>query len=71
MKHGFVRVACGSPPLVVADCEKNARAIIAMIQDAAEQDVSLAVFPELSVSSYTCGDLFLQRTLQTAAVSAL
>lgn len=68
---GFFRVACVSPPLVVADCEKNADAIIQCVKDANSKNVSLIVFPELCISAYTCSDLFLQTALQTAAIAAL
>lgn len=63
MKHGFVRVAAATPFVKVADCEQNADRIIELINIAAEKEIKLIVFPELSVTGYTCGDLFLQDTL--------
>ncbi len=71
MNHGFLRVACAAPSLVVADCRFNAEKIIDAARLASGEGASLIVFPELSITGYTCGDLFLQRTLQTAAVECL
>ena len=71
MNYGFIRVACASPELVVANCVYNADKIIDYARLAAEQGVSLIVFPELSVTSYTCGDLFFQKTLQKSAILEL
>lgn len=71
MNYGFFRAACASPAVTVADCVKNADAIIEQIQQAAQHGAALIVFPELSITGYTCGDLFLQRTLQRSAVAQL
>ena len=45
--------------------------ILADVQAAAARGVKLAVFPEFCLTGYTCGDLFLQHTLQTGALDAL
>lgn len=71
MSYGFVRAACCSPHLSVGDCTYNADRIIDSVRALGADGVSLIVFPELSITSYTCGDLFLQRTLQKAAVREL
>lgn len=71
MKYGFFRAACVSPDLVVADCNFNADKIIDSVRAASENDVRLLVFPELCITGYTCGDLFLQRKLQISAVENL
>ncbi len=63
MIHGFLRAAAATPKIRVADCIYNAEKIIDMIAIAGEQGTKLVVFPELSVTGYTCGDLFLQDTL--------
>ncbi|MBW4081914.1 NAD(+) synthase [Paenibacillus sp. S150] len=68
---GFARVAAASPELRVADCEYNAAQIIDVIRQADEQQVEYLVLPELSVTGYTCADLFLQPVLQDAALEAL
>lgn len=71
MNHGFFRCACASPRLVVADCEHNARELGKLVHRAQEKHVKLLVFPELSLTGYTCADLFLQQTMHTAAIDAL
>lgn len=71
MKYGFVKVACASPRLKVADCEFNAFEIIESAKIAASKGAEIIVFPELSITGYTCGDLFFQRSLQVAAESQL
>ncbi|OJF76939.1 MAG: NAD(+) synthase [Treponema sp. CETP13] len=63
MNYGFFRVACASPKVTVADCETNANEIIKYCFTAHSDGAELIVFPELSITGYTCGDLFLQRTL--------
>ena len=71
MKDGFLKVAALSPALRVADCVYNTRQIIAQLREAAGRGVKLAVFPEFCLTGYTCGDLFLQRTLQQGALTGL
>ena len=71
MKYGILRAACAVPQLAVADCSHNAEAIVSLVQQAHEKQIRLLVFPELSITGYTCGDLFLQHTLQQAAYAAL
>ena len=71
MKDGFLKAAAFSPALRVADCTYNAQQILADVQAAAARGVKLAVFPEFCLTGYTCGDLFLQRTLQQGALDAL
>ena len=63
MKNGFVRVAAATPKIRVADPEYNAGQIIEMTELAASAGAKIVVFPELSLSGYTCGDLFLHDTL--------
>ena len=67
MKDGFLRVASATPHIKVADCTGNAQKIIAMAKEANENGASLVVFPELCITGYTCGDLFLQRALLNSA----
>lgn len=71
MNYGFYRVACASPELKVCDCSFNSEKIVDAVRQADSEGCSLVVFPELSVTGYTCGDLFLQTELQRAAVNAL
>jgi NAD+ synthase (glutamine-hydrolysing) len=71
LHHGILRVAAAVPRLRVADCTFNAQRIIALMQQAQEQDVALLTFPELSLTGYTCGDLFHHIPLQQSARTAL
>ncbi len=71
MMHGFLRVAAATPACTVADCGANADEMVALAVEAASRGVSLVVFPELSVTGYTCGDLFSQGLLGSAAVAAV
>lgn len=71
MKDGFIKVAAASPSLKVADCDYNGEQILETIKKAEEQGVKLIVFPELCISGYTCGDLFLQDTLLKACEQTL
>ncbi|NDV78628.1 NAD(+) synthase [Dysgonomonas sp. 511] len=70
-KYGFARVAAASPMLKVADCNYNTNEIIDIIKQAEAKDAAAIVFPELSVTGYTCGDLFLQRLLIGQAEKSL
>lgn len=63
MKDGFVKVAAITPAMRVADCEYNAEQIIECIKTAAGNGAVIAVLPELSVTGYTCSDLFLQQAM--------
>ena len=63
MKHGFIRVATATPHIRLADCSYNTEKIIKSIEIAEERQIKLLVFPELCVTGYTCGDLFLQDIL--------
>ncbi len=71
MKDGFIRVAAATPEVRVADCAWNAEQIIARAQEAARAGAAVCVCPELCITGYTCGDLFLQDTLLSAAQVAL
>ncbi len=71
MRDGFLKAAAFSPALRVADCAYNTQQIIAQLKDAAARGVKLAVFPEFCLTGYTCGDLFLQHTLQQGALTGL
>lgn len=71
MKDGFVRVGSVSPEVHVADVDFNVEQIIKYCKEADEQKCSLLVFPELSITGYTCGDLFLQDELLESALRGL
>ena len=71
MKDGFVKVAALTPNVVVADPAANIKDMIIKAEEMAAVGVKLLVFPELSVTGYTCGDLFLTDTLLAGAKDAL
>lgn len=71
MKNGFVKVAACSPEVVVADTYFNAKKIVENINLAFQKNVKVLVFPELSVTGYTCGDLFYQEILLKSALKSL
>ncbi len=71
MKDGFFRVAAATPEVLVADPAGNAERILALIRRAARKGCGAVCFPEMAVTGYTCGDLFRDRTLITAAQNAV
>lgn len=71
MKDGYIKVAAATPYIKVADCEYNREQILTEIQKAVEQGVKLLVLPELCMTGYTCGDLFLQSSLLEGALQGL
>lgn len=71
MKDGFVKVAAAGPKLKVADCRFNAERMAEKAEQMAKEGVKLLVFPEFSLTGYTCSDLFLQDTLLQGAMEAL
>jgi NAD+ synthase (glutamine-hydrolysing) len=71
IEHGFLRVAAATPLVRVADCAFNAEHILALMRRAEAEGVSVLVFPEMSLTGYTCADLFGQPVLQRAALEAL
>ena len=71
MRDGFLTVAAGTPEIRVADCAYNAGQIIALMKEAAGRGVKVLCLPELCITGYTCGDLFLQSTLLRGAEEAL
>ncbi len=68
---GFVKVAAAVPNVKVADCIYNKEQIINKIEEATEKGVQILCFPELSITAYTCGDLFFQSSLLEGAKAAL
>ncbi len=71
MRFGFVKAVAATPVVRVADCTHNAGAILDVFCRAERDGAKLLVLPELCVTGYTCGDLFLQLALQRAALTAL
>jgi NAD+ synthase (glutamine-hydrolysing) len=71
LPHGFLRVAAATPLLRVADCAYNAERILGLMRRAEAEGVRVLVFPELSLTGYTCADLFHFPTLQRGALDGL
>lgn len=71
MKDGFIKVAAGIPKVTVADIDNNIENIKEIIDKADREKINLLILPELSVTGYTCGDLFLSDLLTQKAISAL
>ena len=63
MRHGFIKAAAVTPKIKVADPVYNAGVICERLAQACEKGARLIVFPELCLTGYTCGDLFLQPLL--------
>ena len=68
---GYVRVAACAPEVVIGDPEANTDHMITALRKAARDQVALVLFPELSLTGYTCEDLFFTQGLHTACESAL
>lgn len=71
MNYGFLRVAAATPKIRVTDCKGNGAKIIEQIKEACINNASVIAFPELCISGYTCGDLFLQRALLKSSEETL
>ncbi|MBQ4641896.1 MAG: NAD(+) synthase [Oscillospiraceae bacterium] len=67
----YIRIACAVPPVRVADVTTNVEDICRMIGQADAKGSDLVVFPELSLTAYTCADLFFQDKLLKAATMGL
>ncbi|MDO4474706.1 MAG: NAD(+) synthase [Eubacteriales bacterium] len=71
MKYGFVRMAAITPKIRVADVDYNCKKICTYMDEAANEKIKIAVFPELCITGYTCQDLFYQDELLEKAKKAL
>ena len=71
MKYGFINVAAAVPVVKVADCHYNMQQIESQIAQAEGKGIEVIVFPELSITGYTCQDLFRQQQLLDSAENAL
>ena len=71
MKDGFVKVAAAAPVIRVADCDYNAARVVETIENAEKAGVKVLVFPELTLTGVTCGDLIAHRVVLNGAVRAL
>ncbi len=71
MNYGYVKVAAAIPSVKIADCQYNVLQIIQQMKEADSKNVEVVIFPELSITAYTCGDLFSQQLLLDEALAAL
>ena len=69
--RGLVRVGAAVPSLALGNVKENMKRHLAMMREAKEKRVSIVIFPELSLTGYTCGDLFFQRRLLDDVTDAL
>lgn len=69
--RGLVRVGAAVPSLALGNVKENMKRHLAMMREAKEKHVSIVTFPELSLTGYTCGDLFFQRRLLDDVTDAL
>ena len=67
----FIRIACAVPPVKLADPARNAEDICKYIAMADRNNADVLVFPEMSLTGYTCADLFFQESLQMASLEGL
>ena len=71
MEQGFIKVAAVTPKIRVADPAYNAGVICERLEEACKNGAKIIVFPELCITGYTCGDLFLQEILLREASAQL
>lgn len=71
MNYGYITVSAGIPSMRVADTDYNVKQIESMTAQAEGKGAEIIVFPELSVTGYTCQDLFYQQTLLDQAELAI
>lgn len=71
MDYGFLRIACASPAIKLADCASNADSLARAVQKGEKDGAECMVFPELSLTGCTCANLFLQENLLRKVPEAL
>ena len=71
MKNGFIKVAAARPQVSIADCRANVKEMKEIFSAASEKGVKVLVYPELSITGYTCADLFYSDTMLSSAREAL
>lgn len=71
MKHGFIKVAAGTPYIQVADCVHNTEEILRLVREMSAHGAKIMGFPELCITGYTCQDLFWQNVLLDSAKERL
>ena len=71
IRDGFIRVAASTPEVKVADVEYNREQVCEQIEEGRKKGASMMVFPELVLTGYTCGELFIQKSLLAKAKEEL
>lgn len=71
MKDGYIKAAAVTPKVKVADTKYNTNQICEKIRECGENGAKVIVFPELCITGYSCGDLFLQDLLLEKAIEGL
>ena len=71
MRDGYIKVASATPTIKLADTVFNTKACIDLATRASEAGVKVLVFPELTLTGYSCGDLFNTETLLNGALDGL
>lgn len=71
MRNGFSKIAVATPLTSVADCANNTQEIISIIDKVSAEEAEIILFPELCITSSSCGDLFLQPFFIRKAEEAL
>ncbi len=69
--HGFVRIAAASPALYLGDMSANVRETATVARDLANRGARIIIFPELGLTGYSCGDVFMNAGFRTQAVTGL
>ena len=66
--NGYINISCTPINCKISDVSYNAKQIIQKVKDKVNENINILVFPELSLTGYTCGDLFLTKTLKNACI---
>ncbi|MEA1911732.1 MAG: nitrilase-related carbon-nitrogen hydrolase, partial [Spirochaetota bacterium] len=70
-EFGYIRVAAARPLIEPVNVKKNTHNIILLMKESSKNKCNICVYPELSVSSYNCGELFRQKTLLNSSLEAI
>lgn len=70
-QYGFIKIAAAVPKLKIADPSFNVSEILTLVRQAEASETDILLFPELSLTAYSCADLFLNNTLIRGAEAAL
>lgn len=71
MNHGFIRINIGVTKVIIGNSKSNAENILKLFEKSSNTGAQFMLFPELSITGYTCGDLFHQNHLLETAEQSL